>query len=124
MDRGIEASLLQYNAVAPTAPNNASYPSAGAAGPAPGRLTHAGHRSILATMENDTEKDTTEQQLEVLEERVDELIRVCEHLALENQSLQSQNKALAAERDELLEQYEQARQRVDTIVARLRGLEQ
>jgi cell division protein ZapB len=75
-------------------------------------------------MENDTEKDTTEQQLEVLEERVDELIRVCEHLALENQSLQSQNKALAAERDELLEQYEQARQRVDTIVARLRGLEQ
>jgi uncharacterized protein (TIGR02449 family) len=43
---------------------------------------------------------------------------------LENQSLQSQKKALATERDELLEQYEQARQRVDTIVARLRGLEQ
>lgn len=75
-------------------------------------------------MENETPKEKTERHFATLGQRLDELIRVCEQLALENQSLRAQQEALMAERDELIEQYEQARNRIEAIVARLRGLEQ
>ena len=74
-------------------------------------------------MENNVSEPRTEHYLDTLEERLDELIRVCEQLAMENQSLRVQCNTLAAERDELQVQYTQARGRVEAMVARLRGLE-
>ena len=74
-------------------------------------------------MESEKAELQTGQYLDTLEERVDELVRVCERLAMENQSLRVQCDSLIVERDELQEQYAQARRRVDAMVARLRGLE-
>ena len=87
-------------------------------------LTQTGCRSILHSMQNETISLRTENQLSILEERLDELIRVCDQLVLENQSLQARHATLMAEREDLIEQYEQARTRIDAMVARLRGLEQ
>ncbi len=74
-------------------------------------------------MESEKTELQTGYYLDTLEERVDELVRVCEQLAMENQSLRVQCDSLIVERDELQEQYAQARRRVDAMVARLRGLE-
>lgn len=59
-----------------------------------------------------------------LEQRVNELIRLCERLIADNQTLREQQTALLAERQHLVEQHEQSRARIDAIMARLKGLEQ
>ncbi len=56
-------------------------------------------------------------ELEQLESSIDDLIRVVEHLRNENRSLLS-------ERAHLLERTEKARHRVETMLGRLKTLEQ
>ncbi len=58
-----------------------------------------------------------ELELKQLESRIDDLIRVVEHLKEENRSLLS-------ERAQLLERTEKARHRVETMLGRLKTLEQ
>jgi len=58
-----------------------------------------------------------ELELRQLESRIDDLIRVVEHLKEENRSLLS-------ERAQLLERTEKARHRVETMLGRLKTLEQ
>lgn len=61
--------------------------------------------------------------LAALETRVDELIRTVETLALENEALRNQQSVLAAERATLVEKTEQARSRVEAMIARLKAME-
>ena len=66
----------------------------------------------------------TEQVFTALAGQVSELIRYCERLTEEKHALQQQCTQLQAERQSLIEQNEQARARIDAMVARLKGLEQ
>ena len=61
---------------------------------------------------------TDKLDLATLETRVDELIRTVETLANENEVLRSQHSVLATERAALLDKTEQARSRVEAMIAR------
>lgn len=67
---------------------------------------------------------TQEDDLKKLEQRVDELVRMVERLKDENRSLRESQTALVNERAELIEKTEQARTRVEAMIARLRAMEQ
>jgi len=58
-----------------------------------------------------------ELELEQLESSVDNLLRIVEHL-------REQNRSLLSERAHLLERTEKARHRVETMLGRLKTLEQ
>ncbi|MCC7122603.1 MAG: TIGR02449 family protein [Gammaproteobacteria bacterium] len=58
-----------------------------------------------------------------LESRVDELIRTIGSLQHENEALRNQQTMLAAERATLIEKTEQARSRVEAMIARLKAME-
>ncbi len=58
-------------------------------------------------------------ELAALENRVDELIKTVEGLASENEALRSQQASLTTERAALIEKTEQARSRVEAMIARL-----
>ena len=59
----------------------------------------------------------------VLEARVDDLIRTVDALKNENSTLRNQQKNLISERAALIEKTEQARFRVESMIARLRAME-
>jgi cell division protein ZapA len=63
------------------------------------------------------------QHLKQLEERVTLLIQRCRRLEEENQALHQQQSNLMAERANLIEKSEQARSRVEAMVARLKAME-
>ncbi len=69
-------------------------------------------------------EDKTEQELKRLEERVEELIRICERLKEENRQLRAQQNAYAAERTMLIEKNEAARVKVESMINRLKSMEQ
>jgi cell division protein ZapB len=75
-------------------------------------------------MEQTTMQDVAEQELKKLETRVNELIRTCERLKEENRLLRDQQTSLATERSHLVEGQEQARIKVEAMIARLRSMEQ
>lgn len=58
-----------------------------------------------------------------LEARVDDLIRLLESMQQENEALRQQQSLLSAERATLIEKTEQARSRVEGMIARLKALE-
>ena len=64
-----------------------------------------------------------EQDLTRLEQRVDELIKTCRRLRDENLSLRSSRDSLLEEKTKLAEKNKIARNRLETIVDRLRTLE-
>lgn len=55
--------------------------------------------------------------------RIDRLLDLCRRLAEENRSLRQSQEQLASERSNLLAKNEQARTRVEAMIARLRSLE-
>lgn len=63
-------------------------------------------------------------EVRALAERVDQLLALCVRLSEENRSLKVSQEALAAERANLLAKNEQARSRVEAMIARLKSLEQ
>ncbi|VAX11675.1 hypothetical protein MNBD_GAMMA26-50 [hydrothermal vent metagenome] len=65
-----------------------------------------------------------ELDLKKLEVRVEELIRACAQLKGENSSLRTQQESLVAERADLIEKTELAKTRVETIITRLKSMEQ
>ena len=75
-------------------------------------------------MENQITSHDTERHFIALQAKLDELIRTYEQLAEENRTLRTQQSALLAEREDLIQKNEQSRARIDAMVARLRGLEQ
>jgi len=72
-----------------------------------------------------TEKRTQPIDIELkkLENRVDELIHVCDRLTGENHSLREQHKTLFSARKNLMEKNELVRTRVESMITRLRSME-
>ena len=72
----------------------------------------------------DSEKDVyTEDDLRLLENRIDELIETMGSLKNENSNLRQQKDKLVTERSQLIEKTEMARSRVEAMISRLRSLE-
>ncbi|MFL6621410.1 MAG: TIGR02449 family protein [Sulfurifustaceae bacterium] len=61
--------------------------------------------------------------LKQLENRIDQLIEACQRLQSENQSLKSEHNNLQAERTKLLEKTRVARERIESMISRLKALE-
>jgi len=61
--------------------------------------------------------------LKRLEHWLDDLINTCDRLNQENRLLRTQRDELQRERDALLQKNDQARSRVESIVSRLRAME-
>ncbi|HKF94824.1 MAG TPA: TIGR02449 family protein [Gammaproteobacteria bacterium] len=64
-----------------------------------------------------------ESQLQRLEQRIDELLLVCQRLKDENLALRSQQQALAAQRASLIDKHDMARSRVEAMINRLKSME-
>lgn len=62
--------------------------------------------------------------LNTFERDVDSLIQVCRRLREENSSLRARQDSLVAERAELIEKTELARSRVESMIARLKSMEE
>ncbi|WP_455207161.1 TIGR02449 family protein [Kaarinaea lacus] len=58
-----------------------------------------------------------------LENRIDELITICDQLKSENTVLRERQELMADERERLIEKADLARTRVEAILARLRTME-
>lgn len=84
--------------------------------PGPNRRTHD-----KPTVSTDTELQT---ELNLLDEKVDALLRLCRSLQQTNQELTEKNEQLARERAQLVEKAAIARNRVEAMVTRLRALGQ
>ena len=63
-------------------------------------------------------------QLRAIAASVDVLVQRAQQLTDENRSLRQQQEQLAGERSQLLAKNEQARMRVEAMIARLKSLEQ
>lgn len=66
----------------------------------------------------------TTEDLDLLEQRIDELLAKCTKLELENRSLRNQAIELQSNKAELIKKTETARSRVEAMIYRLRALEQ
>jgi cell division protein ZapB len=64
------------------------------------------------------------QQLKFLEQRVDDLIRLCARMDQEIRTLKAAERVLRDERSQLLRKNEDARAKVEAMIMRLRSLEQ
>lgn len=64
------------------------------------------------------------QQLKLLEQRVEDLLRLCTRLDQEIRALKSSERQLRDERAQLLRKNEDARSKVEAMIGRLRSLEQ
>jgi cell division protein ZapB len=62
--------------------------------------------------------------LDTLERQVEELIRTCRQLKDENTSLRARQESLVSERAELIEKTELARNRVESMISRLKSMEE
>ena len=62
--------------------------------------------------------------LGVLEQRIDQLIELVRTLSTENRALRAQRQSLTAERARLLERNERASSQVDSMIGRLKALEE
>ena len=69
-----------------------------------------------------TEKEVLE-VIESLEIRVDKLIQKCNQLNIENQSLKENNQELSESQQSVLEKNNLAKIKAETILERLRGIE-
>jgi len=66
----------------------------------------------------------SEQEVKKLEYLVGDLLQACEHLKQENMLLRERQNTLVAERARLIEKNELARTRVESMIVRLKALEQ
>jgi cell division protein ZapB len=62
-------------------------------------------------------------QLQLLEQKIDELISLCNQLNRENQTLKSDSASWHRERQELIDKNELARSKVESMINRLRTME-
>jgi cell division protein ZapB len=74
-------------------------------------------------MSNNDKQGIQEQDLRALELRVEELIRACTHLKDENKTLRAREQELVSELDQVAAKNDQAKQRVEDMIARLKRLE-
>lgn len=62
--------------------------------------------------------------VKAVEKKIDELIQLCEQLNRENQTLKANATSWQQERESLLEKTNLARNKVESMIQRLRALEQ
>lgn len=65
-----------------------------------------------------------EQQFIALERKIDELIKLCDQLNAENHALKSRESNWTLERARLVEKNETARSKIESMITRLKSLEQ
>ena len=65
-----------------------------------------------------------ENQLKLLEQKIDELITLCNDLNRENQVLKADSANWQRERQDLVDKNEVARTKVEAMISRLRTMEQ
>jgi cell division protein ZapB len=65
-----------------------------------------------------------ESPFKTLEEKIDELIRLCEELNRENGVLKADADSWLEERQQLINSNEQARGKVEAMISRLKAMEQ
>jgi len=65
----------------------------------------------------------TEARVNALARRIEDLVALCDRLRTENESLKHQQANLSGERARLIEKNEQARARVEAMLARLKAME-
>ncbi len=63
-------------------------------------------------------------QLKALEQKIDDLIRLCTDLNSENVALKSDASGWLQERQQLMDKNELAKTKVEAIISRLRAMEQ
>ena len=63
------------------------------------------------------------EEMDILERRVSELISLAEQLSRENKALRTQQENWSVERAKLIEKNELAKSRVESMIGRLRSLE-
>ena len=63
------------------------------------------------------------EEIDILERRVGELISLAEQLSRENKALRTQQENWSVERAKLIEKNELAKSRVESMIGRLRSLE-
>ena len=80
-------------------------------------MTAASSRPTITLMSENTEK------LDKLEKQINDLLALCEKLSTENRDLREQVKQLSLERSTLIEQKETARTHVESMITRLRSME-
>ena len=78
----------------------------------------------MTLMSESAGKTTLELELKRLEKRVDDLVAVVGQLKEENRALRLRQDALSAERAALLQKNEQVRARVESMIGRLKSMEQ
>ena len=64
-----------------------------------------------------------ENPIKALEQKIDELIALCNELNRENQQLKAENAGWPQERQDLIDQNELARTKVEAMIDRLRTME-
>jgi cell division protein ZapB len=64
-----------------------------------------------------------DKQVKALEQKIDELIRLCQELNRENKALKAQSAGWQRERQDLIDRNEVARSRVEAMITRLRTME-
>ncbi len=69
------------------------------------------------------EKNSFDNEITVLEEKVSSLTSLCGKLSEENKSLRASQQALNSERAALLEKNNQAKSRVEAMIRRLKTME-
>ena len=70
-----------------------------------------------------SETNSTLADLGEISQRLDRVLELCQRLGEENRSLRVSQEQLSTERANLLAKNEQARSRVEAMIARLRSLE-
>ena len=74
-------------------------------------------------MESSQSPNPVDAALTHLEHQVEELLRTCASLREENRSVRARLETLVAERGELIEKTELARNRVEAMIGRLKAME-
>mgnify|MGYP002054328630 FL=1 len=70
-----------------------------------------------------SQKNPPMEEMDVLERRVSELISLTEQLSRENKALRTQQENWSVERAKLIDKNELAKSRVESMIGRLRALE-
>lgn len=65
----------------------------------------------------------SEQEFSALEQQVAALISACNHLKVENRTLRANIEQLQSERNQMLQNNDKARNRVEAIISRLKSME-
>tara|TARA_B100000925_G_scaffold107157_1_gene79016 strand:+ start:1105 stop:1335 length:231 start_codon:yes stop_codon:yes gene_type:complete len=65
-----------------------------------------------------------ESDLRRLEDRLDDLVKICNQLQSENKSLKEKQETLSKERATMVQKNEEVRARVEAMIVRLKSMEQ